>query len=135
MTPTFRGLISTGKEVITKMLYKKAIWVRNGVGTWVKAYQVSANKIGSVFVESTRSSDDVDSYRDMSGFDPDLELRRFRLACAAGKWKTAATLAANLDENQLRGGPIPIEWLGPECMRTTEDLDHQRDEALERSEK
>ncbi len=68
-------------------------------------------RAGRASFESTRSSANVDAFRDMDGFDVDEELARFRLAVQNHAWQRAATLATNIDENLSRGGPVPGVWL------------------------
>lgn len=84
-------------------------------------------------MESTRSTKSVDSHRDMDGFDVDEELRRFRVAKDQGDWELAVRLASNIDEYLRRGGPWPVEWLGPHCMRNWTDQDFRVHHAMERS--
>lgn len=84
-------------------------------------------------IESTRSSRSLDAYRDMDGFDVDEELRRYRIAVRMGFADVALKLMANIDESMTRGGPLPIAWLGPPCMRAKRDLAARVSEALERA--
>lgn len=65
---------------------------------------------------STRSNANEDAHRDFDDFDQDEELQRFREAVRSGQWRTAAILAANLDESLSRGGSLPAAWIGPRCM-------------------
>ena len=60
----------------------------------------------------------TDAHRDMDGFCPDEELRRFALAVERRHYTIASRLAANLDEHLRRGGSPPAAWLGPLCMRS-----------------
>lgn len=73
-------------------------------------------------IVSTRSAANEDARRDFDGFDVDEELRRLRRALRDRQWRTAAELAANLDEHLCRGGSLPVAWLGPACMQETGDL-------------
>lgn len=100
-----------------------------------KTHQIEYDAMvgGSKPIQSTRTGKPgTDAHRDMDGFDPDEELRRMILATARGKYKLAATMAHNLDENMQRGGPPPVAWLGPRCMREKGDRDFRFHEATER---
>lgn len=81
-------------------------------------------------LKSTRSNISEDAHRDFDGFDANEELKRFRAACDGKKWKLAAELASNLDESMSRGGPEPVEWLGPSCMQTGRDIRTRRKRSL-----
>ena len=84
-------------------------------------------------VTSTRSNTNPDAHRDFDGFDVDEELRRMREARHQEQWQIAAELAANLDEHLSLGGPLPVAWLGPECMQERGDLDARHLDATERA--
>jgi len=73
-------------------------------------------------ITSTRSNKNADARRDFDGFNVDEELRRLRDAIELKQFEVAAELAANLDEHMSRGGNLPKEWLGPECMQTLADF-------------
>lgn len=74
-------------------------------------------------ITSTRSNASADARRDFDGFDVNEELVRFRRALRDGQWRIAAELAANLDEYLSRGGSLPVAWLGPDCMQSSDDLE------------
>jgi hypothetical protein len=80
-------------------------------------------------IVSTRSS----ASEDARGWDVDEELRRFRLAVEKKDFEAAAELGLNLDESMTRGGAIPVDWLGPPCMRTAADMDSRNLDALKRA--
>ena len=61
-------------------------------------------------VKTTRSHSNEDAHRDMDDFDVNVEHHNFRVALAHGKYRLAAQLAANIDENVDRGGPMPDAW-------------------------
>jgi len=80
-------------------------------------------------VSTRKGAPGTDAHRDMDGFDPGEELRRFRLAVELNQFAAATTLASNLDEHMTRGGSPPMPWLGPPCMRTRADRDVRDNEA------
>lgn len=82
-----------------------------------------ASKVSNMtMITSTRSNKNADARRDFDGFNVDEELRRFREVSHLKQWEIAAELAGNLDEHMSRGGNLPKEWLGPECMQTIDDF-------------
>lgn len=97
-----------------------------------KEYRAMA--AGRAPIRSTREGKPgTDAHRDMDGFEPNEELRRFELAVKKGELRIAAKLAENLNEHMQRGGSPPGPWLGPQCMRSKKDL-KVRQERAERGE-
>lgn len=95
-----------------------------------KEYRAMA--AGRTPIRSTREGKSgSEAHRDMDGFEPNEELRRFELAVKKGEMRTAAKLAENLNEHMQRGGSPPGPWLGPSCMRTRKDLKVRQERAEE----